>query len=166
MSEVLVVNASPLIALAKIGRIDLLEKLASAVVVPESVVGELVAGRVGDPARKAIESGWGQRARAERIPLEITEWSLGAGESEVLAVALSRPGAVAVLDDARGRSCAKTLGVPVVGTLGLILKSKRVGHIASAAELLRALRDGGSYLDDALITAALAVVGESWDRRA
>ncbi len=166
MSEVLVVNASPLIALAKIGRVDLLEKLASEVVVPESVVVELTAGRPGDPARRMIESGWGQRAKAERIPPEITEWSLGAGESEVIAVALSRSGSIAVLDDARGRSCAKTLGVPVVGTLGLILKSKRVGHISSAAELLRALRDGGSFLDDAVVTAALAAVGETWHRRA
>lgn len=166
MSDVLVVNASPVIALARIGRIELLEKLASAVVVPESVVSELVAGHPDDPARRAIESGWGERASAERIPPEITEWSLGAGESEVLAVALSRPNCVAVLDDARGRSCAKALGVPVVGTLGLILKSKRVGHIASAAELLRALRDAGSYFDDALVSAALTVVGESWDRRA
>jgi predicted nucleic acid-binding protein len=164
VSDVLVINASPLIALAKIGRIDLLEQLASEVVVPESVVLEIMAGRPGDAARRTIESGWGQRARAERIPPEITEWSLGAGESEVIAVALSRPGSKAVLDDARGRSCAKTLGVPVLGTLGLILKSKRVGQISSAAEILRSLRDAGSYLDDAVVTAALAAVGESWDR--
>jgi Domain of unknown function (DUF3368) len=46
----------------------------------------------------------------------------------------------------------------------LILKSKKAGHIASAAEILHALRDGGSYLDDALIAAALAAVGERWIR--
>jgi predicted nucleic acid-binding protein len=52
--------------------------------------------------------------------------------------------------------------VPIVGTLGLILKCKKVGLVPSAAELLRDLQHRGSYLDDALITVALAAVGESW----
>lgn len=165
MSEYLVVNASPLIALARIGRIELLEKLASTVAVPQAVVSEILAGPSDDAARRVIESGWGERVRAEAIPLEVTEWSLGPGESEVIAVALSRQGSRAILDDARGRSCAKTLRVPVVGTLGVILKSKRAGLIPSAAELLQSLREGGSYPDDALISAALSAVGESWNPR-
>jgi predicted nucleic acid-binding protein len=163
VSEYLVVNASPLISLARIGQIELLEKLASAVAVPQAVVSEVLAGPPGDAARLAIESGWGERVRAEAIPPPVTEWSLGAGESEVIAVALSRIGSRAILDDARGRSCAKTLRVPVVGTLGVILKSKKAGLIPSAAKLLQALREGGSYLDDTIVSAALSVVGESWN---
>ncbi|HEX2687058.1 MAG TPA: DUF3368 domain-containing protein [Kofleriaceae bacterium] len=51
------------------------------------------------------------------------------------------------------------------GTLGLILRAKRQGRIPSAADVLRALLAQGFYLDDKVISQALAnTVGETWKR--
>jgi len=54
-----VVNASPIIALAKINRLDLLLRGSGTLVIPEAVVDEIQAGPVGDPARTALAGGFG-----------------------------------------------------------------------------------------------------------
>jgi predicted nucleic acid-binding protein len=159
----LVVNASPLIVLAKAGHLDLLHALSARVIVPDPVVVEIMVGPPADPARRAIESGWGVRIPSVPVPAAILQWSLGAGESSVLSTALAMPGSKAALDDADARSCARVLGIPVVGTLGLVLRAKVQESIPSAAVVLRALVNAGLRLDDAVIRDALQrVTGETW----
>ena len=130
MADAWVVNASPLIAFAHAGKLELLEKLPAELVVPEAVVEEILAGP-DDPARRALASGWGAR-RAAVVPEKVAEWGLGKGESSVVTLALDLA-ATAVLDDRNGRRCAKALGVRVIGTFGVILRAKRQGLIAMAA---------------------------------
>lgn len=57
MTETWVVDASPLIVLAKIGAIELLRPLGVTVVVPNAVVAEVLAGPPGDPSREALLAG-------------------------------------------------------------------------------------------------------------
>lgn len=71
--------------------------------------------------------------------------------------------AVAVLDDAAARNCAKVVGVPVIGSVGIIIRAKKCALIPSAAEALKSLRDVGLHLDSRVIAEALDFVGESWD---
>ncbi len=163
MPDALVVNASPVIVLAKAGHIGLFEALAREILLPPSVAGEIVAGPPDDPARRLVEGGWGKRLRVEPIPSSIMEWSLGPGESEVLAVACRTPSCEAVLDDWDARSCARALGIPVVGTLGLILRAKVRGQIPSATRVLRDLVSAGLHLDSDLLRQVLRqVAGEEW----
>jgi predicted nucleic acid-binding protein len=68
----------------------------------------------------------------------------------------------AVLDDAAARSCAKAVGVEVIGTLGVVLRAKKKAIIPSAGDVLKALRMAGFYLDDDVVRAALVGVGERW----
>jgi predicted nucleic acid-binding protein len=161
--ETWVVNASPVITLAKAGHVGLMTALASEVLVPEAVALESLAAPATDPARRALEAGWGQRVANVEVPSEVLEWGLGDGESAVLAVALARQGCVAVLDDAQGRKCARTLGVPLLSTLGIVLRARKQGHIPAAARVLGDLRAAGLYLDDDTISRDLRhSVGESW----
>jgi predicted nucleic acid-binding protein len=51
VSDVWVANASPVIALAKAGHLDLLTKLANELWVPDAVVAEILAGPAADPGR-------------------------------------------------------------------------------------------------------------------
>ena len=51
MSNKWVVNASPLILLAKVGHLALLPKLTAQLVVPASVLAEIQAGPASDPAQ-------------------------------------------------------------------------------------------------------------------
>jgi predicted nucleic acid-binding protein len=160
--DIWVVNASPVITLAKAGHLALLTEMADEILLPEAVVAELLAAPITDPARQAVASGWGTRIPVAQMPATVLEWGLGAGETAVLAVALTRGDCTAVLDDAAGRTCARTLGIPVIGTLGVILRAKHQGRIASAARIMQDLRAAGLYLDDAMITNILHSEGEPW----
>ncbi|HEX3527156.1 MAG TPA: DUF3368 domain-containing protein [Thermoanaerobaculia bacterium] len=166
MSEIWVVNASPIISLAKAGFLDLLGKLAPDLIVPEAVASEVLAGPATDPARKTLETGWGNRVSPRIIPERVLEWGLGAGESAVLAVSLEGSGHTAVLDDAAARSCARALEIPFIGTLAVVLRARKDGLIASASHVMAALRDSGLRLDDQTIRTALQRgVGEPWPPR-
>lgn len=162
MNDLWVVNASPVIALARVNKLSLLRDLCREVLVPLPVAAEVIAGAPSDPARQAIQRGWGTPVAAERVPPELIEWGLGAGETAVLAVALERGPATAVLDDAAARACADALRVPVIGTLGVAVRAKKQDLISSAADLLKALRAAGLYLDDEIVEAALRTVAENW----
>jgi hypothetical protein len=163
VGEVFVVNASPVITLAKAGHLALLTALAETILLPAAVVGEVLAGPESDPARRALEGGWGTRMPVRSIPSIVLEWGLGAGEAEVIAVVLEGSGRTAVLDDAQGRKCARALRLPLIGTLGVVLRAKRLGWITSAAEVLRELQEVGLHLDQQTIAVALSrVAGEEW----
>lgn len=104
---------------------------------------------------------WLEIKAVSTIPPGILTWNLGDGESSVLALAESCRGAVAVIDDLAGRRCAEALGLPLKGTVGLVLLAKQSGRIASAREMLETLRDHGMFLSDKVITQAVRWVGES-----
>jgi predicted nucleic acid-binding protein len=127
-----IVNASPVISLAKIGQIPLLDKLADLVVMPDAVAAEILAGPPADPARALITSGWGQRASPALIPDALMEWGLGAGETSVLAMTLERTPATAILDDSSAWTAARAFNIPVIGTLGIVIRAKLHGLVPSA----------------------------------
>ena len=162
MSDTWVVNASPLITLAKIGRLDLLRAGEREVIVPEAVAREITAGPTGDPASTALAAGSLGKPALATNRADVLEWGLGAGETAVLSLALDR-GAVAVIDDREARTAARVLGCRCLGTLAVVLGARREGRIPSAAAVIADLRRAGLRLDDAVVRAALQqFVGEAW----
>ncbi len=112
MREPPVVNASPLVVLARAGRLDLLRLVGERVLVPEAVGAEVRAH--SDEAARALDTeAWIEEVPDDPIPGVLAAWDLGAGESAVLAWALAHPGTLAVIDDYAARTCAAVLGVPV-----------------------------------------------------
>ena len=83
-----IVDASPLILLGKIGRLDLLRVGGSEVVVP--AVLEEVGGHEPDDAaaQEIVLTSWVRIAPSAPIPSSVQAWDLGAGETAVLALAL------------------------------------------------------------------------------
>ena len=152
-----VVNASPLIFLAKIDALPLLRQLAAEVLVPFSVRAEVLIPR---ESRRLLElPDWLTFREDLPLPPEIAGWDLGAGESQVLAHA-QVSGSEAVLDDFEARQCARALGVSTTGTLGVILRAKRSALVPEARPLLEELLRKGLYLSRDLLEQALKEVGE------
>jgi predicted nucleic acid-binding protein len=161
MSRVWVVNASPLILLGKIERISLLGELSDELIVPDVVVREVGAKPEGERVISQIASLPGARFETEIVTRsEIEIWNLGPGESQVLAHAGAHPGSRAVLDDLEARRCAQSLGLAIIGTLGVVLRAKRKGVIEKARPVIEHLRSVGLYASDALVEQALAHLGE------
>jgi len=97
---------------------------------------------------------------APAVPESIMEWGLGQGESAVLALASVYPESEAIIDDLAGRKCAAFHGIPVRGTLGLVLSSKKRGFIPKARPVLEILIGEGLYLSRPVLDEALKRVGE------
>lgn len=158
----LVVNASPLIFLYGAGQLDMLRLYHGRIFIPLAVVAEVTAKPRGlSPARVVQLPSWSVILPELPVPEAVAEWDLGPGESAVLARALATPGCRVVLDDLAARRCARALGLPTTGTLGLVLLAKQHGRIASAREVLDSLRASGMYLADRVVERALTLVGES-----
>ena len=133
----------------------------SEVVVPEPVLRELEAHGPDDPTVRAIrDMDWISLVTGPKIAPGIAAWDLGAGESAVLSLAKSEPGAWAVIDDGEARRCARSLSIPDIGTLGLVLLAKRVGRTPLARPVVERLRASGMYLSDVVINQALERMGE------
>lgn len=147
-----------------LAREDLLEILragATDVVVPEPVITEIHGHGPDDPTVEAIRRvDWLATAPAPVIPPGVAAWDLGPGESAVLALALAEPGAAAVIDDLEARRCARSLSIPLIGTLGLVILAKQDGRIQAARPVMVRLRASGMYLSDRVINETLARVGE------
>lgn len=161
MADAAVVNASPLIFLSKAGLIDLLHIVSPQVMVPEPVAAEI--GRRGASdvtARVLADTPWLVPVPVKTIPPLIQAWDLGEGETAVLAYALENPGMIAIIDDGAGRRCAEVLGVPLSGTLGIVLLAKQRGMIPSARQVVATLKQHGMFLSEMTIDRALALVGE------
>jgi hypothetical protein len=146
-------NASPLIAFQQLGQLGLLGSLFGTVLAPPAVMRE---------ARSVLERpGWlVERALAQPLPATIRRAGLGAGESEALALALELRADRVLLDELAGRKLAQRLGLPVIGSVGVLLAAKRRGLIPSVREPLDVLRKGGFRMDDELYEHALGKAGE------
>lgn len=163
MSERWVLNASPVIVLAKIGRTDLISQLTDEAMIPQAVIDEIVAGPQDDPARKIVLRGGFPVAQTVPHP-DLLAWDLGAGETAVLSYALEAPGWTAILDDGAARRCAQAFDIPCKGTLAIVLAARKQGLISSASSLLHELLSVGFRLDENIIREALQrSVGEDWE---
>lgn len=158
--DVLVLNASPCICLAKAGLLHIPERLAERVLIPHVVAAEVLAGEAEDVAKRAIERQFGERVSPRMLAQQVLVWVLGAGESAVLSVCLENPRWTAVLDDALARRCARALAVPHAGTLGLIVHAKRNGIIRSATQAINEAMAAGLYVDERIAAEARRLAGE------
>ncbi len=161
MDEASVVDASPLIYLSHANLIDLLTVASPEILVPSSVAIEIRRRGPFDPTVQALErTPWLNEIEPIPDSQPVRLWDLGPGETSVLSWALTHPGCRAILDDLAGRRCAEILGIPFIGTLGLVLKAKAEGRFSAARPVVGRLRNAGMYLSDAVVDKALSLVGE------
>jgi predicted nucleic acid-binding protein len=56
-----------------------------------------------------------------------------------------------IIDEKLGRKVARQLGIPVMGSIGLLEYFKKQGWIEDAAEVAKKIRDNGYFYTDSLI---------------
>ncbi len=161
MAEHWVINASPVILLAKAEVIEFLPNICQTLVIPKGVLSEVGRGDFADAGRKWLE-GRGSNFVTDcgPVPTEIIHHSLGAGEKEVIAWALAHRDFKAVLDDHQARQQARQLGIPILGTLKVLVMLKNHGCIPSLRPAIEKLRFAQGYFSPALIAQVLALAGE------
>ncbi|MBO3457993.1 DUF3368 domain-containing protein [Aetokthonos hydrillicola Thurmond2011] len=147
-----VINTSPLIVLLKSQLDYLLPQLFTEILVPSGVWDEIVeAGKTDKASRQLPLASWGKRVTLTSVSSLILSWGLDRGESEVLSFALENTDYRAIIDDAAARRVAKTLNIPFMGTLGMLVLAKKRGLIPEISEPIQAIQDAGLWLSDDLI---------------
>lgn len=156
-------NASPVILLGKIHQLHLIAALSPTFRIPRAVIEEIGAGCSDDPAVKWLKnpSLADHIVDAPTAPPFLVQWDLGAGETAVLSLALAENGAVAVLDDLAARKFALAFQVPLLGTLGLLVRAKNAGLVGRITPHIRSLESAGANLSHAVISRALLLANET-----
>lgn len=85
--------------------------------------------------------------------------TLGEGEQEAIALAVQLH-ALLVIDDYAARQVARSLGLAVTGTAGVLIEAKARGILPAVLPVLEAMRSNGYWLSDALLAAAARLAGE------
>jgi predicted nucleic acid-binding protein len=149
----IVSNASPLINLARIGKLNLLRKLYGELVIPEAVWREVVVEGSGQPGADEIETADWIKTRqvTNRELVRALQQELDAGEAEAIALALEIGAELLLMDEHLGRETARHLGLRYVGLVGMVIEAKHKGLIDAVKPHLDALRIvAGFRVSDAL----------------
>jgi hypothetical protein len=112
-------DASALIALGQVGRLDLLPALYGSIAIPSGVRDEL---RSAELQRLLANPGsWLEVRPATPAPLlRALEADLDAEEAEAISLAVQVKADLLLIDERRGRAVATRLGLKVLGTLGVL----------------------------------------------
>ena len=115
MAAIVIADASPLIALARVGRLSWLQQLFTEVMVTDVVFAEVLTGRYPDteaPIRQALAAGWLKTVAIANTDPALPD--LDEGEASSIRLALSRNGpALLLIDERSGRAVAQELGLSV-----------------------------------------------------
>ena len=146
---IVVVDTSPLIALDRIGYLYILKELFGAVIRPQSVADELIAGRrIYGGSSELFDADWIEN---HADPAEIIfRKELGAGETAAIILAKKLNADLVLLDDLAARNVATQLGLSVSGTLGILLAAHKKGRLPDLKSALSTLTDCGFRLSDDL----------------
>lgn len=149
---IIVSNAGPLIALAKIERFELLRELFGKLYIPQAVYDEVVvmgAGKAGANETGQAVGGWIEVQEVkDLVMVKSLLTKLGKGESEAIALALETKADLVLLDGHKARSTAEFMGLNMTGTIGMLSRAQKKGLISDLRPLLDELRVRAFRLSD------------------
>jgi len=146
-TRLVVSNSTPLIQLAKLGAVEILEELYGEIIIPGKVYEEVVVEgkKLGRDDAYSIDSFVGEwikvvEVASKEIVAHAEMYKLHEGEFQVIVLALKRKAGIVLIDESRARGVAKKMGLRPVGTVGILLKAfneKLVSYDAIKSYLMR-----------------------------
>ena len=147
-------DTGPLIALARVDRLELLPGLFGNGVIPPAVHREArtESGRPGARRiREALSAGWLRVATlGDDAPPDLLR-VVDPGEAEAMTLCLQQQARLLLIDDAKGRKTARRAGIPLVGVAGVLLAAKSKGLLAVVSPALDDLAAVGYRLSSQLV---------------
>ncbi len=162
MKPVIVADAGPLIALAKIELLQLLSALFDEIHIPSHVLHEATdnIALAGAPAVREFAAAHA-RVHEDRSDDLVQRLRIEIDEGEAQAVALAQTlGCGVLMDDLLGRAVAKRVGVHAIGVAGVLLLAKRERLIERVKPCIKALTAVHYHLSQSLIAEVLRLADE------
>ncbi len=130
----MIANSTPLIYLAKVGKIELLRSLFSKIYIPEAVKYEVIdQGKAhNEPdaviVEQAIQEGWIIVRKTKTLPI-LQEMGIDLGEMEAISLAVEMKQKEILLDQTHARVAAELVGLTPRGTLFVLLRALKESRI-------------------------------------
>lgn len=164
MKEIIVSDASPLIALAKLNHLELLFAIFSEIHIPNTVYLEATQDRHRQDSQiihNFIEGQASVIIHEDQVNNDYQAFKniLDEGESQALALATQLSCGI-LIDERLGRIIAKQEGIHVVGIMGVLLQAKSMKKITAVKPLIDKLQQENYRLSDRLIDFVLNKAGE------
>ena len=153
-------NTSPLIALASIDSLELLNSLTEDWCVPEAVYKEAtMSDKPYSEMIIAFLKGKIQKVKDIEAVNDLRIF-IDLGESEVIQLASELDASLVIIDERRGRNIAKLKGLTIIGTVGLLLKAKEKGLIEKVLPLVEEIKSRNIYISKELLKKVKKLSGE------
>ena len=151
--SLVVSDTTPLNYLILIGHIDVLPRLFGKLLVPPAVIHEMQ-----HPKAPSAVSAWAGNlppwieVKSPRTDLRL---GIGAGEDEVISLAVELGDATLLVDDVRARTAAKSRGLLTIGTLAIFDRADEA-KLLDFEEVILRLKATSFHLEDTLLDPLLA----------
>ena len=160
---IVISDASPIINLAILDRLDLLKDLYQRIVLPQAVFAELTVAGAGQPGDEAVRNAdWVEVITCKDIQLvDRLHQELDLGEAEAIALAVQIKADLLLIDEKLGRSKAKDFHIKTVGLLGILIEGKARGLVTNVSSLMDRLRSEANFrIGDELYNEVKRIVKE------
>ena len=158
---IVISDTTPLIALMKASQLDLLQKLFGKVLIPRAVYQELTSNEAFQDEADTIKncSFLEVVAISDSKTVDILRRATGLdlGESEAIVYADSNSADVLLMDERKGRQIAISMGLPVMGSIGVLSEAHASGLLTAEAfrTAIEKMQNAGIRLSERLIQSVL-----------
>ena len=157
-------NSSPIMNLAIIGQLHLVQELFGEIIIPKEVWSELITEGKGKPGTNEIEKvKWIKVEEVKNISLVKTlTKDLDVGESAAIALAIEKKADLLLLDETDARNLAEFYNLTKTGVIGILMKAKKRSLIKEIKPMLEKLRIHAHFwIKPDLYDAILSKMGET-----
>lgn len=161
---IVVSDSTPLITLMKAARLQILNELFGEIIIPEAVHKELTSNeRFLEEARQINNSDFIRVISVEdRKSVSLLQRAAGLdlGESEAIIYAENNKADLLLVDEASGRRVAKSMGIEIMGSVGVLVSAFREGILSEdeASDAFRSIREARRHISERLIEDALKII--------
>ena len=163
MNGKVICDTGPIVALSMIDRIDILRHLFEFVAVPEAVHKEILEGGATNAGLASYRKVKWIKVMTLSNPVDpLLRTSLDAGEAAVIGLAGDLSVNLVLVDERKARKIARTIyGLHVIGSARVLVEAKKRGLLDNVGAALQAMRDGGYWIGDSIVDAALKQAAET-----
>jgi predicted nucleic acid-binding protein len=151
MPKAIISDTSCLIVFAKINELDLLRRLFTEIVTTDEVADEFGQVLPDWISVQSVKNKYYQ----EELKLKVDS-----GEASAIALAVENHDSLLIVDDFKARKLAASLGIDIIGSIGILVKAKNEGVIVSVKPFFERIRNTDFRISDDLESAALKEAGE------
>lgn len=151
MPKNIVCDASCLILLNKIERLDVLQKVFGKILITDIIAQEI---KISNPD-------WIKVQNPSSVLQKGLSNLLDPGEASAISLAAELESALLIIDEAKGRKVATRMGIPITGSLGVIIAAKNKGHISTVKPILERIQATNFRISSHLVREVLESVNKN-----